>query len=141
MAENRTQPTRDSVEDFLSGVRNVTRAADSRTVLKLMQEVSGEAPRMWGASMVGFGSYHYRYESGREGDYFRMGFSPRAQALTLYIMDGFPRYESLLGRLGKHTRGKSCLYIRKLSDVDASVLQELVEASWEEMQRRHPPEG
>lgn len=138
MAENKTQQTKASVEAFLGGVKDTARAADSRVVLKLMQKVSGESPKMWGPSIIGFGTYHYRYDSGREGDFLRIGFSPRAQALTLYIMGGFPRYEALMAKLGKYTTGKSCLYIKQLSDVDLKVLEELILASWKEMARRYP---
>jgi hypothetical protein len=138
MAENKTQQTRASVETFLSGVKDKARAADSRVVLKLMRKVTGEQPKMWGPSIIGFGTYHYKYDSGREGDFLRIGFSPRAQALTLYIMGGFPRYEALMARLGKYKTGKSCLYIKQLSDVDLKVLEDLILASWQEMAKRYP---
>ena len=95
----------------------------------MMKEITGESPKMWGPSIVGFGSYHYKYDSGREGDWFVAGFSPRKQSLTLYIMSGFRRYDELLAKLGKHTHGKSCLYIKKLEDVDMSVLKEMVAQS------------
>lgn len=94
-----------------------------------MQEVTGAEPRLWGSSIVGFGDYHYKYESGREGDWFVTGFSPRKQNLTLYIMAGFDNYDQLLSRLGKYKTGKSCLYINKLDDVDLDVLKELVAQS------------
>jgi hypothetical protein len=138
MAENKTQQTRASVDAFLKGVKDKARAAESRVVLKLMQKVTGESPKMWGPSIVGFGTYHYKYDSGREGDFLRIGFSPRAQALTLYIMGGFPRFESLMARLGKYKTGKSCLHIKQLSDVDLTVLEELILASWQEMAKRYP---
>ncbi len=102
---------------------------DSYAILQIMQEVTGEAPSMWGDSIIGFGSYHYKYASGREGDWFLVGFSPRKQNLTLYIMPGFEHYDELLGRLGKHKTGKSCLYINKLADVDQDTLRELVRQS------------
>lgn len=138
MAENKTQQTRASVETFLNGVKDKVRAADSRVVLQLMRKVTGEQPKMWGPGIIGFGTYHYKYDSGREGDFLRIGFSPRAQALTLYIMGGFPRYETLMARLGKYKTGKSCLYIKQLSDVDLKVLEELSLASWQEMAKRYP---
>lgn len=138
MAENKTQPTTASVDAFLKGLKDKPRAADSRVVLTLMQKVTGEQPRMWGPSIVGFGTYHYKYDSGREGDFLRIGFSPRAQALTLYLMGGFPRYEALMAKLGKYKTGQSCLYIKHLSDVDLKVLEELIVASWKEMAKRYP---
>jgi hypothetical protein len=133
MAELKTQPNDRSVEEFLSGVADVRKRQDCFTLLALMQEVTGQAPRMWGDSMVGFGAYHYTYASGREGDWFVTGFSPRKQNLTLYIMAGFDQYDELMQRLGKHTTGKSCLYVKRLSDIDLSVLRELVQLSAEHM--------
>ena len=106
-------------------------------VLDLMREVTGEPPKMWGASIVGFGSYHYRYASGREGDWLVVGFAPRKQNLVIYIMPGFARYGALLARLGKFRTGKSCLYVNKLDDVDPDVLEELVRESVAEMRRRY----
>jgi hypothetical protein len=129
MAELKTQKNDASVERFLEGVPNEKRRADSHTILELMREVTGEEPAMWGTSIVGFGSYRYRYASGREGEWFVVGFSPRKQSLTLYIMSGFDDYEALLVDLGKYRTGKSCLYINKLEDVDLDVLRELVKRS------------
>ena len=129
MAEIKTQPTDQSVEAFLNTVDNEKKREDSFAILKLMQEVTGAEPRMWGTSIVGFGDYHYKYESGREGDWFVAGFSPRKQNLTLYIMAGFDNYDQLLSRLGKYKTGKSCLYIDKLDDVDMDTLKELVAQS------------
>ena len=103
-----------------------------------MQEVTGEPPVMWGDSIVGFGTYHYRYKSGREGDWPRTGFSPRKQYLAIYIMPGFDSYEALLARLGKHRTSVSCLYINKLADVDLDVLREIIAESHQEMARRYP---
>ena len=102
---------------------------DSLVVLKMMEEVTGEPAEMWGTSIVGFGSYHYRYASGREGDMMLTGFAPRKQALTLYIMGGHERYEELMAKLGKHRTGSSCVYINKLADVDLDVLRELIAES------------
>lgn len=138
MAKNKTQQTRASVDGFLNGLKDEGRAADSRVVLHMMRKVTGEKPKMWGPAIIGFGTYHYNYDSGREGDFLRIGFSPRAQALTLYIMGGFPRYETLMARLGKYSTGKSCLYIKRLSDVDLKALEELITASWQEMRKRYP---
>ncbi len=137
MAELKTRPNDQSVEDFLNSITDEKDRAASRTILMLMQEVTGEEPVMWGDSIVGFGSYHYRYVSGREGDMFLTGFSPRKQNLTLYIMSGFDMYDSLLTKLGKHTTGKSCLYIKKIEDIDLQTLRELVRLSTEHVARRN----
>lgn len=126
MAELKTQKTDASVEAFLEGVTDEKKRTDSYAILELMREVTGEEPAMWGTSIVGFGSYRYRYASGREGEWFLAGFSPRKRNLTLYIMSGFDGYESLLARLGSYKTGKSCLYVNKLEDVDLGTLRELV---------------
>ncbi len=131
MAENKTQKTGASVEDFLASVESKTRREDGFQVLQLMKVVTGMEPEMWGPSIVGFGDYHYRYDSGREGDFFLTGFSPRKQSLSLYIMAGFDAYDELLSKLGKHRKGASCLYINKLADVDMDVLRQLVQQSFE----------
>jgi hypothetical protein len=129
MAEPKTRPTDASVERFLNAVADERKREDCRTIARLMTKVTGAKPTMWGPSIVGFGSYHYRYKSGREGDWLLTGFSPRKQALTLYIMSGFTRYDGLLAKLGKHKTGKSCLYIRRLDDVDLDVLETLIRES------------
>lgn len=129
MAELKTQPTDESVVAFLNGVSNKKRREDSFKVLALMGEITGEEPIMWGSSIIGFGCYQYKYASGRAGEWFVTGFAPRKQALTLYIMSGFSEYDELLGKLGKHTTGKACLYIKKIEDVDIDVLRELIEKS------------
>lgn len=128
MAELKTQKNDASVEAFLHTV-DENRREDCFALLKLMEEVTGAEAKMWGSAIVGFGSYHYKYASGREGDWMITGFSPRKQNLTLYIMAGFDRYDELLAKLGKHSIGKSCLYIKRLADVDTDVLRQLVEAS------------
>ncbi len=133
MAENKTQKTRTSVDEFLASVPNRQRQEDGLALLAMMKDVTGLEPEMWGPSIVGFGEYHYRYESGREGDMPLAGFSPRSRSLSLYIMDGFDGYDELLARLGKHRTGVSCLYINKLDDVDRDVLRELVARSYEYM--------
>ena len=138
MAENKTQRNDGDVMAYLESVQNNRRREDSLVVLKIMEEVTGEPAEMWGASIVGFGSYHYKYESGREGDFMISGFAPRKQALTLYIMGGFERHEELLAKLGKHRTGSSCLYINKLVDVDLDVLREIVSESVAHMRREHP---
>ncbi len=129
MAELKTKPTDQSVEDFLQAVPDERRRGDSLAIVEMMARVTSEQPKMWGSSIVGFGVRHYRYESGREGDWFLTGFSPRKQNLTLYLTQGFDRYGDLLKRLGKHKTGKGCLYINKLDDVDSGVLEELVARS------------
>jgi len=131
MAELKTKPTTRSVDEFLQEVPNERRRQDSYTLLDLMRQITDTEPQMWGDSIVGFGSTHYKYASGREGDMPLVGFSPRKQALTLYIMPGFEGYDDLLQRLGKFKTGKVCLYINKLDDVDSSVLRELVRRSVE----------
>ena len=129
MAEQKTKPTRQSVDEFLQKVEDEHKRQDCYTMLTLMHEITGEPPMLWGDAIVGFGSYHYRYASGREGDWFLTGFSPRKQNLTIYIMPGFDRYTGLLEKLGKHKTSISCLYIKKLADVDLSVLRELIASS------------
>lgn len=131
MAENKTHKTGASVEEFLMSVENKRRREDGLTLLEMMREITGLKPEMWGPSIIGFGDHHYKYESGREGDIFLTGFSPRKQSLSLYIMDGFDGREELLSRLGKHRKSVSCLYINKLADVDMDVLRELVSRSFE----------
>ena len=133
MAELKTKRNDASVEAFIEGIENDKKRQDSRSILELMQQVTGYAPKMWGDSIIGFGSYHYKYASGREGDWFLAGFSPRKQYLTLYIMSGFDQYDTLLEKLGKYSTGKSCLYIKKLEDVNLDVLRELVRLSAEHM--------
>jgi hypothetical protein len=117
------------VESFLETVTDERRRRDCRTVMQIMKKVTGSAPKMWGPSIVGFGSYRYKYESGREGDWFLTGFSPRKQNLTLYVMSGFKGQDPLMARLGKHKTGKACLYINRLEDIDLGVLTKLIERS------------
>jgi hypothetical protein len=133
MAEPKTQRTRMSAAEFLAAVPDPRRRADAEAVCALMADVTGEAPTMWGTSIIGFGSYHYRYASGREGDWPAIGLSPRKQSLTLYISAGFDAYDELLSRLGPHSTGKSCLYIKKLADVDERVLRDLVAGGFERL--------
>jgi hypothetical protein len=133
MAELKTQPNDQSVEAFLNGVTDEKQRQDSFAVLELMKKLTGAEPKMWGTSIVGFGSYHYKYASGREGDWFLTGFSPRKQSLTLYIMAGFSRHDTLMSKLGKFKTGKSCLYIKRLEDVDRDVLKELIKESVEHL--------
>lgn len=132
MAELKTKQNDADVKEFLANIKDEHRRKDVEAVCDLMQKVTGEPPKMWGSSIVGFGSYHYKYASGREGDWMMIGFSPRKTSLTLYIMDSYSleEHKSLLDRLGKHKTGKGCLYINRLSDVDMKVLRGLIEASF-----------
>ncbi len=129
MAELKTKQNDQSVTDFLKAVPDERRRDDSFVILDLMKEITGQEPKMWGDSIIGFGNYHYKYATGREGDWFVTGFSPRKQNLTLYIMSGFDEYDELLKKLGKYKTGKACLYINKLADVEISVIKELIQKS------------
>ncbi|RPI31712.1 MAG: DUF1801 domain-containing protein [Actinomycetota bacterium] len=137
MAELKTRPSGASVEAFLQGVADEARREDCRTLLALMRRVTGAEPEMWGPSIIGFGTYHYVYASGREGDWFLTGFSPRKRDLTLYIMAGFSAYDDLLARLGPHKTGKSCLYVKRLGDLDLEALEALVVASVKHMREAY----
>lgn len=129
MAENKTQKTDADAIAFLNTVENERRREDALEVAAMMEAITGEKPRMWGSSIVGFGDVHLEYDSGRQVDYFKVGLSPRKASLTLYLTPGFSGREELLARLGKHTTGKGCLYIKSLEDVERPVLEELVRAS------------
>ena len=131
MAENKTIKTGASAADFIAAVENKRRREDGFALLEMMREITGLEPEMWGPSIVGFGDCHYKYESGREGDMFLIGFSPRKRSLSLYIMGDFAERDNLLGRLGKHRQSVSCLYINKLADVDMDILRELARRSYE----------
>jgi len=129
MPERKTKANTASVEKFLNGIEDEQRRQDCFRVLQLMKAATKTEPAMWGASIVGFGRYRYKYESGTKGEWFLMGFSPRKQDLTLYIMSGLERYSALLKKLGKHKTGRACLYIKRLDDVDESTLKQLIERS------------
>lgn len=129
MAEPVMRPTGASVDAFLEGVKHPVRRADGEAVRAMLERVTGEVAVMWGPSIIGCGSYHYRYASGHEGDACRIGFSPRSTSLVLYF-GGFPEYETLLSILGKHKRSKACLYVNKLADVDLDVLEEIARRTW-----------
>ena len=129
MAETKTKPTDVDVDVFLDDIQHPVRNADGKTLRALMERVTGEPATMWGPTIVGFGRYHYRYASGHEGDACRVGFSPRSANLVLYV-GGFPEYDALLARLGKHKRSKACLYVNKLADVDSEVLEEIVRRTY-----------
>jgi len=129
MAELKTKPNKLSVEKFLKNIPDKKKQEDAFIIMDLMKKITKEEPVMWGPSIVGYGNYHYKYESGREGDWFLTGFSPRKQNLTLYLMSGFKKYDELMKKLGKHKTGGSCLYIKKLEDVDMKILKELITQS------------
>lgn len=137
MADMKTTPTEYSVDEFLASVDDRQRA-DCHALVELMHAVTGEQPKLWGPAMVGFGQYHYVYESGREGDWFLTGFAPRKQNISIYIMAGFDRYDELLARLGTYKTGKSCLYAKSLADIDMSILRQLVTESVRYMKKKYP---
>ena len=130
MAGIKTKPTQVKVDEFIAAVDKPVRRADAMVLRDMMERVTGEPATMWGPTIIGFGTYHYRYASGHEGDMCRVGFSPRSANLVLYV-GGFPEFEELLGRLGKHKSSKACLYINKLADVDAGVLEEITRRTFE----------
>jgi hypothetical protein len=142
-SEPKTQPTKASVASFINGVQDEARRKDCQALVKLMQKATGEKAVMWGTAIVGFGTYRYTYASGRSGDWPILGFSPRKNDLTLYVSQGFAGCEALLARLGKHKTGKVCLYLKKLSDADPAVLEELLAAGVQAMsaQRVFPDQG
>lgn len=137
MAENKTQKTGASVSKFLASIKDETRRKDSAAVASLMKKVTGLKAEMWGPAIVGFGRYHYKYDSGREGDMPVVGFSPRKEALTLYLMTGFSGFDKLFAKLGKHKTSKACLYIKRLEDVDKAVLEELIARSVAAMKKKY----
>ena len=136
--KNKTQKTGVSPDEFVGRVSPEWKREDSKALLAMMKDITGLEPKMWGASIIGFGDYHYKYESGREGDSCRIGFSPRAQNMTIYIMPGYQDFDDELSRLGKHKMGKSCLYIKRLSDVDESVLREMIVKGLALMEEKYP---
>ncbi len=135
MAELKTKPNKASVKQFIDAIDDEAKRRDSRALLKMMKGITGARPKMWGESIVGFGDYHYRYASGREGDWFITGFSPRKQAMTVYLMCDISVHQPLLANLGKYKIGKSCLYFKKLVDIDEAILRKLIEAQWAEQSR------
>jgi len=137
MAENKTRPSKVSVVAFLNAIDDMRKKADAKKVAAMMRKATGCRAKMWGASIVGFGQYHYKYASGREGDWALTGFSPRKQNLAVYIMPGFKPFDSLMKKLGKHKTGKSCLYLKTLDDVDESVLEKLIHQSVKLMRKRY----
>jgi len=140
MAELKTKPTKLSVAQFIASVEDDQKRKDVKALLKMMKDITGAQPKMWGSSIIGFGDYSYKYASGRSGDWFQLGFSPRKQALTLYLLPGAGRFPDYLNKLGKHTTGKGCLYIKRLEDVDPKVLLRLLKDSYK-MVRKLAKEG
>ena len=137
MAENKTKPAKQSVTAFINSIEDKQKRADVRKVAAMMRKATGGRAAMWGSNIVGYGQYHYKYDSGREGDFMLTGFSPRKQALTVYIIAGFQHFESIMSKLGKYKTGKSCLYIKHLSDVDETVLERLIAASVRYMRKNY----
>ena len=138
MAEQKTKPTEVTVESFLDKVASETVRDDCQMLIKIMKKITGEKPKMWGPTIVGFSKYHYKYASGHEGYSCVTGFSPRKPAITVYIMPGFTRHDSLLKKLGKYKAEKGCLYIKKLEDVDITVLEELIRQSVDHLKKTYP---
>ncbi len=136
--EAKTKPSQVSVADFIAAVENPRRRADAETLCTLFEEISGEPPKMWGPSIIGFGAYHYRYASGHEGDAPRLGFSPRKAHTVVYILPGFSNWEAMVARLGKVKTSVACLYINRLDQIDMQALRELATASLVEMRERYP---
>ena len=136
-ANNKTQPHDASVEKYIDSIDNKGRAEDARELLEMMTEITGEPARMWGSSIIGFGEYHYEYESGREGDHMLTGFAPRKANMVVYIMPGFKPYQKLLDKLGKYKTGASCLYLGRLSGVDTKVLKQIVDRSVKDMKKKY----
>lgn len=138
MATNKTLQSDSSVAAFIATVADEGQRADAFNIVSIMEKLSGEPPKMWGGAIIGFGRYHYSYENGREGDMCRIGFSPRKGKTVIYVVTGFPAHDHIMARLGKLKTGKSCLYIKRLSDVDQAVLEELIHASLDVMRTRYP---
>ena len=138
MAENKTKETKQSVTAFLNSIESEQKRKDAKTVAAIMRKASGEKAKMWGPAIVGYGLYHYTYDTGREGDFMRVGFSPRKQNISVYVIPGFTGFSGLLKKLGKHKVGRSCLYINKLDDVDVDVLTQIVEKSLKIMDKKYP---
>jgi len=137
VSQNKTIPNKLSAKAFVDAIEDLQRRKDCRALMRVMFRLTGNRAKMWGANIVGYGSYHYRYASGREGDFFLMGFSPRKQALTIYVVAGFSRFPRLMQRLGKYRTGKSCLYVKRLDDVDPDVLEELLGQSQDYLRRTY----
>ena len=135
---NKTVATKASVENYLAAIKPEQKQQDCREICDMMERLSGHPPKMWGSSIVGFGEYHYKYESGREGDFLRIGFAARAQNISVYILPGYDDFSDELSRLGPYKKGKSCLYIKRLSDIDTDVLEEIVAKGLRHMAKKYP---
>lgn len=140
-AKNKTQAHDGSVETFLSSVEPGWKQDEARQLDQLFQTVTGWRPRMWGPSMIGYGEYHFKYDSGREGDFFATGFSPRKAQHSIYIMPGYSNYDAILERIGKYKLGKSCFYVKKLEQIDLDVLKELIRAGLDDLAKKYPVKG
>ncbi len=138
MAENKTKKTDVNPQSYIDAIKKDDRRADCQKILEMMAEITGWEPKMWGATIVGFGEYHYKYDSGREGDALRIGFSSRAQNISIYIMPGYQDFADELARLGKYKIGKACLYINRLSDVDEAVLREIMTKGLRLLEEKYP---
>lgn len=136
-AELKTKKNSASVKAFLDGIDDEVKRKDCKAIAKMMRAATGKNAKMWGTSIVGYDEYHYKYATGREGDFMRIGFAPRKQSITLYIMDGFDKYDQLMAKLGKHKTGKSCLYIKRLSDIDTAVLEKLIAGSLKHFEKKY----
>lgn len=141
MSENKTTATGADVAQFIAQVAHPVRRADAQTLDALFRKVTGWAPQMWGPTIIGYGRYHYVYDTGREGDFLATGFSPRKANQSIYVMPGYQDYAEILGRLGKHKMGKSCLYVNKLADIDLDVLEELIRAGLKDLGAKYPVNG
>jgi len=146
MAENKTKQTNVAVEEFIAAVEPESKREDAKVLDALFRKVTGKEPKMWGPSIIGYGSYHYKYESGREGDSARSGFSPRKVKHSLYFMGRYcdeetgKTVDALLEKMGKHKTGASCIYVNKLADIDLSIMEEIIGVCWDVMNRKYPPE-
>jgi hypothetical protein len=138
MAELKTKVSNASVQDFLNSIEPESKRQDAFTLLELFEKITREEAKLWGSSIIGFGTYHYKYDSGQEGDACLTGFSPRKANLTIYIMPGFKQYQDLLEKLGKHKTSVSCLYINKLSDINIDVLSQLIKKGYTDMKKKYP---
>ncbi|MEO0878619.1 MAG: DUF1801 domain-containing protein [Pseudomonadota bacterium] len=136
-SENKTRPTQNSVTAFINAVDHETRKTDAKTALALFKKVTGEKPKMWGPSIIGFGEYHYKYESGREGDMLNVGFSPRKANMVMYVMGMIDDDDPLLAKLGKFKTGKACLYVSKFDDIDLKILEKIIDKSYKQTKKKY----
>lgn len=139
--ENKTKPTEESVTEFVNSVENEQKRKDSFELIQHMRQITGKEPKMWGPSIIGFGSYHYKYDSGHEGDAPLCGFSPRKSAISLYVFTGAEKHKHLLEGLGKFTMGKACIYVKKLSDIDLNVMENIINETTEFLKEKYEIEA